>query len=250
MCLSSGPNGQLVCNKVMLLYIWLAHMVTWHGGAYLFHWLDTNVSALARYKNGTHGNLKWGDMMRTVLVNQCGIMLPLMASADYLQWFAFRYEPQEWNATTLCSIVLANVVASYLHDIAFYVCHRFILHSKWGYRVLAHHLHHSTYATVAASSMYMAPVDFVLEIILPFFLMIWPVRDLDIRLAIWLVVMGGWGGLYEHSGYNFFPGVYQLDTRYHYAHHNHAGVSFSEGVFSPGLPDWLFRTSLLYLPLR
>jgi sterol desaturase/sphingolipid hydroxylase (fatty acid hydroxylase superfamily) len=129
------------------------------------------------------------------------------------------------------------------HEVLFYLAHRFILHNRWGYKALGHDLHHSADATCAITAMYMSPIDFVLEILIPYLLPLccatpW-VRGFDMNAAA--LALGSLGGLYEHSGYNLLPGVYMADTFYHISHHRTSfagnGVSYADGVGSFGVLD-------------
>ena len=113
--------------------------------------------------------------------------------------------------------------------------------SSWGYKRW-HALHHKTRASVAASSLYMTPVDFLLEIMLPFLGWFLVVRTEHVATLAIVVGLGGWFAMYEHSGYNFFPGFAPLDTSLHAAHHTKSGVAYSQGLGSPGVMDWLGGT--------
>lgn len=58
-----------------------------------------------------------------------------------------------------------------------------------------------------------------------------------------LLALGALGGLYEHSGYNFWPFVWSLDTRIHGLHHVYYSCSFADGVGAPALLDSALRTA-------
>ena len=237
------PNGGLrdgradVCGRSVpySVVVFAVHFVTWHSGCLVFEALD-RMRLCQRFKITRGDRASYMDLAPRVLANQFLILLPVMVMAQ-AAGLMFVGTPRHGPLRVLVDAVGVG----YAHDLVFYVTHRYALHSRWGYRWFRHDLHHRTKAECAASSMYMAPGDFVLEIIMPY--AAWPllVSRLDLLSNCLLVTLGGLGALYEHSGYDFLPRL--QSTRMHAAHHASGMVAFSEGVGSPGLMDRIMRTS-------
>lgn len=142
------------------------------------------------------------------------------------------------------------LLLGYIHDIVFNLGHR-LLHTDVGYRWGKHYIHHRSNGGTAAASMYMAPIDFIVEIILPYwgYLVITlclsgvaPWFQSDIRFNILVSTIGSCTAAYEHSGYRFVE-MSMLDTIPHISHHYaDKKKSFSEGIGSPGIMDALLGT--------
>jgi sterol desaturase/sphingolipid hydroxylase (fatty acid hydroxylase superfamily) len=147
------------------------------------------------------------------------------------------------------------------HDVVQYIAHRYVLHRPRFLRPLNHRLHHSTGASQAISACYMSAADFFLEIVLPYLVPLVLVGGggADPVFHCLIAGLGAFGGLYEHSGYDFavpfrktqfFANWPRLSNRIalaltsqaHGEHHRCHNVSFSDGFGSPGLCDTLFRT--------
>lgn len=222
------------------LNLWLVHVVSWHMGAAFFAWLD--LQQLARSSKFTNRDkLTYSQMIPVVVRNQVCIMLPVMIALEHYGFIHISRVATLWDLGL--GLVVTAPAISVSHDVLFYVGHR-ILHMKWAYRLLGHDVHHQTFASVAASSMYMSPLDFLVQIIIPFSGWIIIIRFIYFEVIAILFAIGGITAMYEHSGFNFFPTVGALDTRPHALHHLHFNVCFSEGVGSPGVMDKLFCTSL------
>jgi sterol desaturase/sphingolipid hydroxylase (fatty acid hydroxylase superfamily) len=107
----------------------------------------------------------------------------------------------------------------------------------------------------------MSGPDFFLEITLPYLL---PLAIIggggsDILFQFLVAGLGAFGGLYEHSGYDFavpfrethffkaVPSLGQIiggliSSHAHAEHHRRFNVSFSDGFGSPGICDTVFST--------
>jgi len=224
------------------IVVFSVHFVTWHAGCLVFEVLD-RLHLCQRYKITRGEGVSYVELVPRVLANEFLILLPTMLLAQ-AAGVMFVGTPRHGPLRVLVDAVGVG----YAHDLVFYVAHRYALHSRWGYRWFRHDLHHRTKAECAASSMYMAPADFVLEIIMPY--AAWPllVSRLDLTSNCLLVTLGGLGALYEHSGYDFAPRL--QSTRMHASHHASGMVAFSEGVGSPGLMDRIMRTSWSSQPTK
>jgi sterol desaturase/sphingolipid hydroxylase (fatty acid hydroxylase superfamily) len=134
------------------------------------------------------------------------------------------------------------------------------LHRPGLIRTLGHSLHHSTGASKSVSACYMSSADFFLEIVLPYLIPLVLVgAGADITFHLIVASLGAFGGLYEHSGYDFavalprqgLTGVKRrlvetlaalVTSKAHAEHHRRSNVSFSDGFGSPGICDAIFAT--------
>jgi sterol desaturase/sphingolipid hydroxylase (fatty acid hydroxylase superfamily) len=247
-------------------------MAAYHGTALLFQACDYYGWA-QQYRwraqpRQLRPRVSYRQALPRVLWNQLAVLLPAMMVCELAGW-AFAPFPRpgdrDYYVTALASadknpggaVLAFTVMGTWMllaHECVFYLFHRFVLHHPVGYRVLGHALHHRTDATCAVTAMFMTPADFFLEIVLPYLLPLcccstW-VRGVAMNTGV--LVLGMLGGLYEHSGYNFLPGVYMLDTYPHATHHRAPGAGagtggnakhFADGVGSFGLVDAMLGTA-------
>jgi sterol desaturase/sphingolipid hydroxylase (fatty acid hydroxylase superfamily) len=241
---------------------WLAHMIAFHGVGLAFEWCD-RTHRLARFKLRDLDRMSYRRLLPRVLVNQTAILLPAMLATQYFG-LAFVGSPD----LTLAAAVLLFAGLSVGHDVVQYVSHR-LMHHPALMRPLGHTLHHTTGASKAISACYQSGPDFFLEIVLPYLLPLVLVGGGGSNILFHLLVpsLGAFGGLYEHSGYDF--GVAFRDPAAsgwrrrlnavldhltssiaHGNHHTRGNVSFSDGFGSPGLCDTIFRTRWDLVPER
>jgi len=179
-------------------------------------------------------------MIPTVLRNQL-VLLAVLVAADVLDLLpAVSTARLTLPVLTRCAAALVGF--GYVHDVLMYAGHRYVLHSRWGFKRF-HALHHATRGSVAASALYMGTVDLLLEIAVPFLGWFVLVGVEHVLVVLGVVAVGGWLSMYEHSGWQFAPGVDGLDTRKHAAHHRALGTAYAEGIGSPGLCDRVMGTS-------
>jgi hypothetical protein len=89
----------------------------------------------------------------------------------------------------------------------------------------------------------MSPIDFVVEIIMPYGCFL-ALVETHILFDTALAVVGSLFAMYEHSGYCFTYWK-AFDSRMHLSHHDgRCGGSLSEGIGSPGFMDQIFGTQL------
>lgn len=173
--------------------------------------------------------------MPLVLFNQVFVLLPVMLLVAHYD-FAFTGK----TVPVWMFLVHAQLLGA-VHDGVFYFAHR-LLHINWVYKHL-HYVHHSSTGGVAASSLYMHPIDFIGEIILPYGVFLCLVTT-DWRFDCLLACLGSLFAMYEHSGYCFTT-IHAFDSRMHLSHHaGRLNGSFAEGVGSPGIFDLAFGTEL------
>lgn len=224
---------------------WAAQVVVFNVAAALFAWLDHTGARgqlpgnlVYKWKVIRDDPVTWTKALPVVLRNQFLILLPIMTLGAYFE-FGFRANVSvHWWMFVVHAYILGVV-----HDVVFYFGHKF-LHTKWAFHTLDHALHHTSKAGCAASAMYMAPVDFFVQIVAPYgaFLMLCMT---DYRFDILLASIGSVAAMYEHSGYCFTRRWHALDTTMHFSHHlGRVSGSLSEGVLSPGYCDMIFGTKL------
>lgn len=216
----------------------IGHFIFFHIGCILLSLCD-HFKLLQRYKlQRSDNDHSYFELLPRVLFNQLFLMLPAML---LFQYFGLGFQTTEALYSPIVYIVFSLWMALG-HDVLFYLGHRFLLHSKWGFMHLGHDLHHSTKATIAISSMYMGVIDYILEIIIPYLV---PLLFLpsDLFFDAMAPCLGAIGGLYEHSGYNFFPFFEALSTVAHTMHHVRYNCSYSDGVGSTNLMDNALHTT-------
>ncbi len=193
---------------------------------------------------------------RGLLANQVFVLLPMMV---LLQWtgLAFTGTPHLSPLRFILSLIAMGIG----HDIVQYIAHRGILHRPSLMKTLGHALHHSTGASKSISACYMSSADFLLEIALPYLIPLVLIGGggSDMLFQFLVAGLGAFGGLYEHSGYDFavplrqtrfFKALPQIGaileglvtSHAHAEHHRRFNVSFSDGFGSPGICDTLFAT--------
>ena len=238
--------------------VWIVQMIAYHGIGLWFEYLD-RTGGLAAYKTRPVDRWTWAQVAPRVFVNQVFILLPAMM---LVQWagLAFVGSPD----ISAIAVVLALIGMTVGHDLVQYVSHAWILHKPALMRSLGHSVHHSTTASRAISACFMSPADFVLEIVCPYLVPLIAVSALglvgsNVAFHFFAVAAGAFGGLYEHSGYDFSlklaantdPGLKgalarfvatRVNSRAHAEHHSRGNVSFSDGFGSSNICDTVFAT--------
>lgn len=250
-----AANGPLPHWLPLSVATFLVMMAVYHGFGFLFELADRNgwVKA-AKVRNVDR--LTYGEMLPRVLANQVFVLLPAMV---FLQWsrLAFVGAPH----LSPLRFILSMIAMGIGHDIVQYIAHRGILHQPKLMKTLGHAIHHSTGASKSISACYMSAADFFLEIALPYLIPLVLVGGggTDVFFQFLVAGLGAFGGLYEHSGYDFavpfretrlFKSVPLLgrvianlvSSHAHGEHHRRFNVSFSDGFGSPGICDTIFST--------
>ena len=225
------------------LFSWLLFMVVFHSLGIMFYYFD-KVDLFPRHKQfrGSSSTPTYSQMLPLVLFNQILILLPAMLISEH---YSLIFVPNPNAAPFLPSFIFISIAIPQLHEIFFYIFHRYILHSSFGYYFFNHKVHHDSRTHCSISAMYMSPPDFILEILLPYLFPLYLTAKLKYCPPLVCVVVlpfGGLGGLYEHSGYNFFPNIKVLDTTVHGQHHRMWNCSFADGVGTTSLMDSTFGT--------
>ncbi|KAJ3191558.1 hypothetical protein HDU83_000022 [Entophlyctis luteolus] len=167
------------------------------------------------------------------------------ATANFLLTGTMSGVPTWYHIAPL-PLVVTLLLAAAIHEVLFYVFHRYLLHTRFGYIKLNHKLHHSAPTHSAISAFYMSPADFCFEILVPYLASVGVPVALGICnpvVAVAMLGVGTVGGMYEHSGYNFWAGVKGMDTVVHALHHQRNDCSFADGVGAPSVLDEIFGTA-------
>lgn len=223
------------------LISWLIFMLLYHPISYLFHLFDTH-NLFPRYKHSpaTSTTPTYRQMLPRVVLNQIFILLPCMRLCTLLN-LSYPQPPPLLPPSPLKSLLSLATLGPLFHEITFYIFHRYLLHSRFGLRTLNHALHHSSTTHSAISAMYMSSPDFFLEIVVPYLIPLIILSSFSL-CSTWgciaLLPFGALGGMYEHSGYNFFENIPVLDTNVHALHHRVWNCSFADGVGALGIVDW------------
>ena len=233
--------------------VWIAQMVAYHAFGLWFEYLD-RTGALAACKTRPADRLTYTQILPRVLFNQAFVLLPAMVLA---QWMGLAFVGAAHIGLLMFALGLVGMTTG--HDIVQYIAHCWILHRPALMRALGHSVHHSTTASRAISACFMSPADFLLEIVCPYLLPLIAISAIgsggsDMTFHIVAVAAGAFGGLYEHSGYDFSVKLEDsgnpvlriaarlISSRAHAEHHGRGNVSFSDGFGSSGICDAVFRT--------
>ncbi len=235
--------------NLLSIKIWLVQMAGYHGIAVWFEWLDSTGRA-AHFKVRPPERRSYLNLLPRVLANQFLLLLPSMVAFE-----ALRLAYVGPASLSLASWLAGPVGLTVGHDVVQYAAHRFILHLPANMRALGHLVHHTTTGSRAISACYMSAADFFLEIVCPYLipLALLGAGGASVIFHSLVVIAGAFGGLYEHSGYDFGRDLRAaeglqavlgklLSAKAHAAHHLRGNVSFSDGFGSFDICDILFRT--------
>jgi sterol desaturase/sphingolipid hydroxylase (fatty acid hydroxylase superfamily) len=232
--------------------IWIVEQISYHAFGLLFELFDRIPLMRTNFKVRDTDKKGYRDFLLRNLVNQVFILLPCMVLTQ-AYGLCFVGNPR----LPLDRFLLSLPVMALGHDVVQYVAHRQILHrtNVRFFRWLGHGVHHTTTASCGISACYMSMADFFLEIACPYLIPLALVGGggADVLFHCLVVSSGAFGGLYEHSGYDFsvkVPGKgvvmnwvrEMITTKAHHAHHSLGNVSFSDGFGSPGICDRIYET--------
>ena len=234
----------------LFLTVWAAQMVAYHGIGLWFQRFD-HTGRLARFKTRPVEARPYLEILPRAVGNQVFLLLPAMGLA---QWLGLAFSGPAHISPLMWIVSLAGMSVG--HDLVQYAFHRYVMHRPELMNRLGHAVHHSTTASCSISACYMSAADFVAEIVCPYLIPLVVVGGggADPAFHIVAVTMGAFGGLYEHSGYDFSLGLAQstsplarkiaplLSSRAHAEHHARGNVSFSDGFGSSSLCDTFLRT--------
>lgn len=224
-------------------------MIAYHGFGLWFEWLDRRGIA-SRFKVRPVERMNYRELLPRVLFNQVFILLPAMVLAQAMG-LAY-YGSSQMSAL---GVVMSCAGLTIGHDVTQYIAHRLVLHDPANMRRLGHAVHHSTRASRGVSACYMSAADFFLEIVCPYLLPLILIGGGGTNFVFHALIVsaGAYGGVYEHSGYDFGLALREQDgwrrilgmmlsTEAHGYHHTRGNVSFSDGFGSSNICDTLFKT--------
>ncbi len=235
--------------------IWLVQMAAFHLFGFAFHWVDS-TGRLSRFRVRPLETRSYVQLLPRVLANQVFVLLPAMMAVEWLG-LAFVGPTNVGIWIWLLSFIAMPIG----HDFVQYAMHRYVLHRVSLMRPLGHAVHHSTAAGRSISACFMSLPDYFLEIGLPYLvpLILIGGGGADFWFHSFIVTAGAFGGLYEHSGYDFslafkdseaagwrarLNGVlaHAISSKAHGEHHTRGNVSFSDGFGSSSICDTVMKT--------
>lgn len=204
-------------------------LVTWMSAISAFH----VFAAILRIFEPYNPSVCYLDALPIILCNQIGLLLPAMLLTEH---FGLAFNESETSPITLTNILVCSLVMTFGHDMLFYIGHRWLLHSQWGYTTLGHNLHHQSDAMCGITAMFMTPLDFIVEIVVPYLvpLVICGQFASGYLPNIVILTAGCLGGVLEHSSICY--------NKLHSVHHRIYRLNFANGVGSPGFMDWAMNT--------
>lgn len=233
--------------------VWIVQMIAYHGFGLWFEYLD-RTGSLADYKTRPVDRWTYAQVLPRVLFNQVFILLPVMFLVEKT---GLAFVGPEAISPLMFVVGLIGMTVG--HDLVQYVSHAWILHRPTLMRALGHSVHHSTTASRSISACFMSPADFLLEIAAPYLLPLIAVTAVgsagtNLLFHFFAVTAGAFGGLYEHSGYDFSLKLAKsgnpllrfvasrISSRAHAEHHGRGNVSYSDGFGSSNICDTVFKT--------
>ena len=233
--------------------VWIVQMIAYHGIGLWFEWLD-RTGRLTDYKVRAPDRWTYMQVLPRVLFNQVVVLLPAMV---LVQWAGLAFVGPAHIGPVMFLVGLIGMTIG--HDVVQYIAHGVILHRPMLMRPLGHSVHHTTTASRAVSACFMSVWDFLFEIAGPYLLPLIAVSAVgsggsDLVFHFFTVTAGAFGGLYEHSGYDFsiklaksdnpiarFVGA-RISSKAHAEHHSRGNVSYSDGFGSSNICDTIFKT--------
>ncbi|GMI59851.1 hypothetical protein ScalyP_jg2371 [Parmales sp. scaly parma] len=228
--------GDIVAGPVLA---WTFHMIFYHGHSGFCQVLDSTKGFWNDMKISNYDKISYWEMMPNILKNQlCFLFFGIFAhklsdgagwkraTEDYrtdVSWFNSFYE----------FLVMAMV-----YELIFYSNHR-LLHNKkfnfWGltggryfnlYK-LFHKMHHTTFASVGLSGIYMGTLDCILTQTLP--QIVGPTLLNFHPMVLWVgALVGSVNAVHTHSGY----GCWGMPAPHgHELHHSRYTVNYGTGFF-------------------
>ncbi|GJQ12171.1 hypothetical protein GpartN1_g5950.t1 [Galdieria partita] len=234
----SGRLGLPLSVTCFLIYFVVFHLVC------AFFGISDHLKLFRKYKLHDSDEKTYLQLLPRVLFNQLVFFLPSCVFAERLGW-VFRTPTQE-NTFSLWKLPIYLSLFSVYEEIIFYSAHRWLLHSKWGFTLLGHNVHHSTKGSVGISQHYMSVIDYFLEIVVAILVPLAIIRA-NAYFDLLIIVENAILGPYDHSGYDFFLGsLRRYSPVNHSMHHLRSSCSYGDSVGSMAILDSLFKTSFFH----
>ncbi|GMH85253.1 hypothetical protein TL16_g10172 [Triparma laevis f. inornata] len=218
-------------------------MIFYHSHSLLCYYLDTHSGWWSKLKVSEYDKMSYGDMLPNVVKNQFIFLVSGIGAFLFTNgrgWDGSKpWSEVPWN------VALFDMVSMYLvYEAIFYTNHRILHITKLkvpfvkkpiNLYALFHKEHHSTYASVGVSGLYMGSLDCVLTQTLP--QVVAPALFDFHPFTLWLfALIGSLNAVHTHSGYNFWG---MSPPHGHELHHSRYKVNYGTGVL-----DRLLNTKL------
>ncbi|GMH61683.1 hypothetical protein TrST_g12997 [Triparma strigata] len=236
-----GPDyGPAMAGPVMA---WTFHMIFYHSHSAIYAYLDSHDGPWKKYKLTTTDKMTWSQMLPNVVKNQCIFLVSGVAAffaSDGRGWDGSKpWSEVPWN------VFFFDMLSMYIvYEAIFYTNHRILHITKLSVPfmkkpvnlyALFHKEHHSTYASVGVSGLYMGSIDCVLTQTLP--QVVAPALFDFHPFTLWLfALIGSLNAVHTHSGYDLWG---MSAPHGHELHHSRYKVNYGTGFL-----DNLLNTKL------
>ncbi len=213
--------------------LYLNSQVTLYFTSCVYYYMDNNVGWWVNYKiipNSKENKYKI-SYNKLITINFINSLIGYIINKYILLTISID-RGLIYNNENLFIVLRDFLAIFYLYDFFFYINHR-LIHIPLLYKKI-HKLHHSIYANCAFSANYMTYVDYLLEIIFPFWLALYIYNSCFMSSYIFAII-GQLNGAITHSGYNL---KYFVNPINHMGHHLYFNKNYGIG----GPWDYLFKT--------
>ncbi len=190
-------------------------------GAFLFWYMDTHHGWWSKYKRDIHqpSDTTFIQMLPRVLFNNVAsyfiytkILLTISNDRGLVD-----------DNPSFLKMVMDLILVFYTFDFLFYFSHR-LIHLPPFYKYI-HKLHHTTHGDNAISVHYMTLPDFLMEVIIPYWIAI-TLWNCSFISSLIFAILAQINGIITHSGYNF---VGFMNPYVHQDHHLYFNKNFGVG---------------------
>ncbi|GMI31563.1 hypothetical protein TrRE_jg10343 [Triparma retinervis] len=213
---------------------WLTHMVFYHLHSGIYAILDNYDGPWTKKKVSRFDKMTYSQMLPNVVKNQTIFLVSGVASAFATDFRGWKRGSIPFSEITWSEMAYEAITMYLMYEFIFYWNHR-ILHitdlrlfgRKYNLYAMFHKEHHSTYASVGVSGLYMGSIDCVLTQTLP--QVIAPALFNYHPMTLWLFsLVGSMNAVHTHSGFDF-PGM--SPPHGHELHHSRYKVNYGTGLF-------------------
>jgi len=217
------------------VFAWALHMFFYHTHSAIYALLDSHKGPWTKLKVSSFDKMTYSQMLPNVIKNQL-IFLVSGVAAFYASSGRGWNRATEPYADISMKEALFEWVAMYLmYEAIFYTNHRILHITKLkipfiekpvNLYSLYHKEHHSTFASVGVSGLYMGSLDCVLTQTLP--QVIGPAIFDFHPMVLWLgALIGSLNAVHTHSAYDFWG---MSKPHGHELHHSRYKVNYGTGI--------------------